>query len=325
MRKRYLFIHFWRTEAGFRKRMEMLINVLQKRATVERIQKPWAFLGLLTDSPRKRSASVLIYTSLMAPFILVLKLTHAGIPVYYMVRGDEITYVRQRRRHIRAIVAFLFQRLLVSLGCHFVFVCEDLYVLFEKRLGLIRKSSVLPNTLGKRLPTLRSFDRCVALVGDFGTVKNIEWALENLSKGRFEIHLYGNRTLPEKWVRPWLHAHGVVNDLTSALRQSGALVVLPYVEAGLPNVLVEALDAGCGVVVHRGFPFKYLPISDEWRFDLLPSNKAACNSNSGDRKSGLESMLNRLSRDKRDFKRDNPELVKLIESDWEKRVWEVFG
>ncbi len=38
----------------------------------------------------------------------------------------------------------------------------------------------------------------------------------------------------------------------------------------------------------------------------------------------LELVLERLLCEKRDFKEDNPKLIKLIESDWEKRVWEIF-
>jgi len=240
-----------------------------------------------------------------------------------MVRGDEITYVKQRKRYIRALVAFLFQKLLEVLGCRFVFVCDDLKVLFEKRLGLIRKSCVLPNTLGKRLPDTRPFDGRIALIGDFNTVKNIEWAIQSLSNGKFEVHLYGNRSLPEKWKKPWLHTHGVVENLTSALRQSVSLVILSCFSAGFPNVIIEALEAGCGVVVHREFPFKYLPISDEWRFSLNSTDRDNCNSKTKN-ESELELVLDRLSREKRDFKEDNPELIKLIESDWEKRVWGIF-
>jgi len=213
--------------------------------------------------------------------------------------------------------------LLNTLGCHFVFVCEDLCILFEKRLGPISKSHVLPNTLGKPLPDIRPFDGRVALVGDFNTVKNVEWAIENLCSGKFEIHLYGNQTVPEKWRRPWLNAHGFVRDLTSALQHSASIVALSYIDAGFPNVLIESLEAGCGVVIHRRFPFKYLPIADEWRFSLNPSDPNGRNTKNN-RESNLEFVLDRLLQEKRDFKRDNLELIRLIESDWEKRVWEVF-
>jgi len=302
----------------------MFVNVLQKHHAVERIETPWAFLRLLLGYKRHMSTQLaIIYISLMAPFILLLKLIRPSVPVYYMVRGDEVTYVKHAKRYFRAFVGIILQRLLNALRCHFVFVCEDLRVLFENRLGKIRRSSVLPNTIGKPLPEIRPFDGRVALVGDFGTVKNIEWAIENLSSGKFEVHLFGNRSLPEKWKRPWLYAHGVVNDIPSALRQSASIVVLPDISAGFPNVVIEALEADCGVVVHKEFPFKYLPISGKWRFDLNSSNGENCDSEA-DPKSDLESVLERLLKEKRDFKQDNPELIELVESDWEGWVWDVF-
>jgi len=300
----------------------MFVNVLQKEHIVERVETPWAFfILLLSGKLSSRHTTIIIYISLLAPLIAMLKVLRPKLPVYYMVRGDEVTYVKQANRYFRAFVAVILQRLLNTLGCHFVFVCEDLRVLFEKRLGKIRRSSVLPNTIGKPLPEIRPFDGRVSLIGDFDTVKNIEWAIENLSCGKFEVHLYGNRKLLEKWQRPWLHAHGVVKNLTSALRQSASLVVLSYIDAGFPNVVIEAQQAGCAVVLHREFPFKYLPIADQWRFSLESSNDRS----DGSKTSELEKVLDRLFREKRDFKRDNPELIELIESDWEKRVWEIFG
>jgi glycosyltransferase involved in cell wall biosynthesis len=306
--------------------MDMLTDVLRTKGRVERIGTLPALWHLLLSRRLGCSqATIIIYTSLLAPFILLLKLIRPSVPVYYMVRGDEVTYVKQANRYFRAFVATVFQKLLNRLGCHFVFVCEDLLVLFEKRLGHIRKSCVLPNTLGKRLSDIRPFDGRIALVGDFDTVKNIEWAIDSLSSGKLEVHLYGNRTLPEKWRRGWLHAHGIVQDLTSCLRDSCSLVVFPDTSAGLSNVVVEALEAGCGVVVHREFPFKYLPISAEWRFDLYSPNHENHNSKISDQRSDLECVLDRLLHEKRDFKKDNPELIELIESDWEQRVWEIFS
>lgn len=302
----------------------MFVNVLQKGGAVERVKTPWAFLRLLLGCKLSSSHTrIIIYTSLLAPLIPMLKLLRPKLPVYYMVRGDEVTYVKHANRYFRALVAVIFQRLLNTLGCHFVFVCEDLRVIFEKRLGPISKSHVLPNTLGKPLPDIRPFDGRVALVGDFNTVKNVEWAIENLSGGKFEVHQYGNRTSPEKWQRPWLQLHGVVEDLSSVLRQCASLVVLSYIDAGFPNVVIEALEAGCSVVVHQAFPFKYLPIADEWRFSLNSTGRDNCNLKT-ESESKLEFVLERLLREKRDFKRDNLEFIRLIESDWEKRVWEIF-
>lgn len=323
--RNYVIIHFWSAKGGFGKRIDLLVDVLRRRSTVEKIETPLDFLrSLASDKLRMASTCVIVYVSLMAPSILLLKLIRPSVPVYYMVRGDEATYVKYAKRYFRAFVGIILQRLLNALRCHFVFVCEDLRVLFENRLGKIRRSSVLPNTIGKPLPEIRPFDGCVALAGDFNTVKNIEWAIEHLSSGKFEVHLFGNRMLPEKWKRPWLHLHGIVKDLTSALRQSASLVVLPDISAGFPNVVIEALQAGCGVVVHRDFPFKYLPISNEWRFDLNSLNGENYDSEA-DPKSDLESVLERLLEEKRDFKQDNPELIELVESDWEARVWEIFG
>jgi len=323
--KRYVIIHFWRTYGGFHKRIEMLIDVLRKKSTVERIKTPVAFVRfLMKRSQPEKSVYVLIYTSLMAPFILALRLLRPSLPIYYMVRGDEVTYVKYANRHFRAFVALLFQKLLLILRCHFIFVCEDLRVLFEKRFGNIKKASILPNTLGKPLPDTRPFDGRMALVGDFDSVKAIERAIKKLSSGKFEVHIYGNKTLPEKWQRSWLHVHGVVNDLSLCLRTDCSLVILPDSSAGFPNVIVEALEAGCGVIVHREFPFQYLPINDKWRFSLNSFDYNIHNSKAKGI-SELELLLERLLYEKRDFKRDNPALVELIESDWEKRVWEIFG
>ncbi len=300
----------------------MFVNVLQKEHIVERVETPWAFLRLLLGYKRHMSTQLaIIYISLMAPFILLLKLIRPSVQVYYMVRGDEVTYVKHANRHFRAYIAMICQKLLNTLGSHFVFVSEDLRFVFQKRLGHIKKSYVLPNTLGKRLPEIRPFNGRIALVGDFGSVNNIEVALETFSKGRFEVHLYGNRALPEKWRRPWLHAHGFVKDLTSHFRKSASMVVIPYLSAGFPNVIIEALEAGCSLLVHRGFPFKYFPISDEWRFSMHSSNNGIHDL----RNSDLENVLDRLLQEKRDFKCDNSELIDLIESDWEQRVWDVFG
>jgi hypothetical protein len=193
--------------------------------------------------------------------------------------------------------------------------------MFENRLGPIKKFSILPNTLGKPLPAARPFDGRIALVGDFDTVKNVEEALTDLSSGKYEVHLYGNETLPDKWRISWLHAHGIVRDTRFELAHCASLVVLSSISAGFPNVIIEALEAGCGVVVHSEFPFKYLPVSNSWRFCLKSSrNEAHCSNDSS-----LEDVLDRLRRDGRDFKRDNPELIELIESDWEERIWKILG
>lgn len=313
----YVLLHFWRTEGGFQKRIEMLAQVLSKRGDFKRIEHLTAFIRFLLKT---QDAYVLVYTSLMAPLVLLIRLLHPKVRVYYMVRGDEVTYVKNAGRHFRAFVAVAFQRALARMQCRFVFVCEDLRVVFERRLGRISRNYVLPNTIGRLLPTIAPFDGRVGLVGDFGTVKNIEFVIEHLSRGRFEVHLFGNKGVPETWDREWLHAHGVVDDLKGSLARHCSTVVFADSSAGFPNVLVEALEAGCSVLVHREFPFRLLPINELWRFDL-----STVNGNTRGGASPLEDVLVRLMQEQRDFRRDNPELIQLIESDWEKRVWDVFG
>ena len=318
--KYHFLVHFWPSKDGFHKRMELFLDVLQTKGHVEKIRTFKSFLKCLsTGCFHKKGTDVFFYTSLMAPVLILLRLVGSRITVYYMVRGDEVTYVKHARRYFRAFVAFVFQKLMNFLNCHFIFASEDLRVLFDQRLGGVRRAYVLPNTIGRTLPPIRQFDGRVALVGDFGSVKNIEWAIESLSKGIFEVHLFGNKSMPDKWKRSWLHAHGVVTDLTAHLRSSCSLVVFPDTSSGFPNVLVEALEADCCVVVHRNFPFRYLPISDDWRFNLSASNGRLPRA-----QSQLEQVLSKLLCEQRDFKSDNLELVKLIESDWEKRVWDIF-
>jgi hypothetical protein len=302
--------------------MDMLVNVLQKEHVVKRVETPGAFFRLLLSGNLSSShTNIIVYISLLAPLIAMLKLLHPRLPVYYMVRGDEITYVKQANRHFRAFVASIFQKLLKIIDCHFVFVCKDLQVLFEERLGHIKRKSTLPNALGHKIPHIKSIDNKIALVGDFNTVKNVEWPIENLSSGKFEVHLYGNTCLQEEWKRPWLVSHGKVENITHKLKERPALMVLADISAGFPNLLNEALMAGCPVVTHDEFPFKYLPIADQWRFSLESSNDSSDSS----KPSELEKVLDRLLREKRDFKRDNAELINLIESDWEQRVWEIFN
>jgi len=253
------------------------------------------------------------------PFIALLKWARPGLPVYYLVRGDEITFATHDKRYVRALLAYLFQVGIARLDCTIVFVSTDLQRLFRERYGdqIMLKSRVLPNTIGRSLPPTRAFDGRIGLVGDFHTVKNIEWVIEHLEGGRFTVHLYGNTTLPERWERSWLHAHGVVADLTHSLWESCSLVIFADTSAGFPNVLIEALLAGCSVVVHQEFPFRYLPVDDAWRFDLAAPPLRA-------KDSQLERVLLRLLEEDRDFRQDNPHLVRLIESDWEERLWEIL-
>lgn len=320
--KTYVLIHMWPTAGGFKKRMEMLLDVLAKKCRVTKIQTLRAFLRFLWEAGRvPHPVSVLVYGSFAAPLLIPLRFLHRRIPVYYMVRGDEATYARQAGHVVQAHLAVLCQRILKGLGCHFVFVCDDLRALFEERLGALKRCSVLPNTIGRPMPPIRGVEGRIALVGDFGTVKNTEWALQRLARGEYEVDLYGAREVPDEWRRPWLTCRGVVANLTQELAQRPALVLLPYVDAGFPNVVVEALLAGCPVAVHEKFPFRYLPVHDAWRFSL--SSNGAHASNGG--RSDLESFLGRLREQRHDFRQDNAELLRVVESNWEQRVWDILG
>ncbi|KPK84461.1 MAG: hypothetical protein AMJ81_05415 [Phycisphaerae bacterium SM23_33] len=308
----YAIVHFWPLGGGFRKRMEMLTGALGSKGRVLRIRTLEAMLRLARSRRlRAGQVAVLVYTSLLAPMVALLRLIRPAAPVYYMVRGDEITCARYAGRRLRAWVAGRFQKMLAAVGCRFVFASEDLQQAFLERLGAIARRCVLPNTLGRPLPPIRPFDGRVALVGDFGSVKNIEAVLAGLSGGEFHVHLYGNRSLPPQWARPWLHSHGPVEDVPARLRDC-TLLVLSSLSEGFPNVLVEALQAGCGVVAHRDFPFRRLPLSPAWRFRLDGHGE------------DLRQVLSRLRRQRRDFKADNQALVRLVESDWNRRVREVF-
>lgn len=322
MRKTYVLFHPWPTAGGFKKRMDMLLEVLAKRCRVTKVRTLGAFLRFSWEAGRAADpVSVLVYGSLAAPFLVPLRLAHRHIPVYYMVRGDEATYARQAGHIAQSHLSLWCQRILKGLGCHFVFVCEDLRVLFEERLGAFKNCSVLPNTIGRPMPPIGRFEGRIALVGDFGTVKNTEWAIQRLSRGDYEVDLYGAKEVPDKWRRPWLTCRGVVANLTQELAKRPALVLLPYVDAGFPNVVVEALLGGSPVVVHEKFPFRYLPVHDAWRFSLSDHGVDSSDGNPSD----LELFLGRLREQQRDFRQDNADLMQIVESSWEQRVWNILG
>jgi len=323
MTRHYAIIHFWPVCGGFGKRMVMLEEVLRQAGSVRRLCRFSDLPGWLwSDELRCGHDAAIIYTSLLAPLAVLLRIFRPQCPVFYMVRGDEVTYTAFAGRRLRSLVALCFQKILAVAGCRFVFVSADLRSVFIRRLGRIRRSSLLPNTLGRPLSESRVFDGKVALVGDFGTVKNVEQVIELLDGGGFRIDLYGNSSLPPKWRRPWLHAHGIVVNLVNYLRDS-TLVVLAGLDEGIPNVLVEALQAGCGVVVHSEFPFRLLPISERWRFDLPRRGDAGGKGSRPPR--NLRLVLDRLMAEQRSFKQDNPHLVRLIESDWSARIRSIFA
>lgn len=312
--KRFYIVHPFQINGGMGKRIELLCDVLRKKNEVKWIDRFSLFCKMLITNEFRSFDKVLFYSSLVVPCLLVLKILKPKVRQYYMVRGDEISYVLLRKRYFRAIVAFVLQYLAKRLGCNFIFVCKDLEVLFEKRYGTIKKKVVFPNTLGVKLPEINEVGNRTAIIGDFNSVKNIEWVLESLSSGRYEVHVYGNRSLPEKYNKAWVVSHGIVSDLTSEFKKCPALLVLPYTDAGFPNVINDALLAGCPSVVHDKFPFTYLPYSDNWRYVLTKKPS-----------SNLVSFLDYLVTSKRDFKKDNPELISLIESSWEDRVREIFN
>ena len=321
----YAIIHFGPLRGGFAMRMEFLEDALVSRWPVERIRSLSALLRFLRSKPMLRGrASVLVYSSLMTPLVALLKCFRPNVPVYYMVRGDEVTWARHAGRNLRAWAGRGLQKIMVLLGCRFVFASDDLREAFTERLGRMAWARVLPNTLGKPLPDIRPFDGRVAVVGDFGSVKNIEYVIDSLAGGEFRVDLYGNRSFPKTWKRYWLHAHGFVKDLKSRLGNS-SLVVLSSVSEGFPNVLLDALEAGCGVVVHNDFPFRKLPVAKPWRFNMRTARPhlgvALPPAGVG---AGLLATLRRLRREQPDFKQHNRAFVQLVESDWRRRVLDVF-
>lgn len=326
MAKHYAIVHFWPARDGFRKRMELLAEALSPAGRMERIRTPSQLLRLTAGRAMRRGeVSLIVYTSLLAPLVWILKLLRRDLPVYYMVRGDEVTWAQHANRPLRARAGRALQRLMVRLRCRFVFASADLHETFVERLGPIAWARVLPNTLGEPLPDIRPFDGRLAVVGDFASVKNIECVIECLAGGEHRVDLYGNRSMPDAWKRPWLHAHGFVRDLKSALGKS-SLLVLASVSEGSPNVLLDALQAGCGVVVHRGFPFRRLPVAEQWRFRLNRVRRPGAASGRGAADSAdLPSVLRKLRSGRQDFKRANPALIRLVESDWRRRVLDVFA
>jgi glycosyltransferase involved in cell wall biosynthesis len=319
MARHYTIIHFWPVCGGFGKRMEMLEETLRRAGTVRRLCRFSGLLGWLrSDELRCGHDAAIIYTSLLAPLAVLLRILRPQCPIFYMVRGDEIDWARHDGRRLRAGVALVFQMIMQKLNCRFVFASWDLEELFIRRLGPLVRRCVMPNTLGRPVGLIRPFDGRIAVVGDFNTVKNVEWALENLGTGLFQVDLYGNRSLPEQFRRPWLRAHGRVSDLTAALGNASLLLLTSRSEC-FPNVMLDALQSGCGVAVPREFPFRWLPIADAWRFDLSAGPSRA------GQPTALEQFLLSLYAQGRDFREDNRQLIELVESDWAEHVWRALS
>lgn len=315
----YVIVHVGKIAGGFAKRFFMFVDVLSRRHPTY-VKKPLpALWHLMALRVKGRNACVIVYYDVLAPFIAVVRFLLPSLTLVYMVRGDQILWARFHKRKIRAWTANIFQKWMSRLGCVFVFASEDLRITFTKRLGPINRTEVLPNTVGHPLPPSRPFDGRIAVVGDFETVKNIEFVLNSLCEGRYHVDLFGNTSLPEKWKRPWLQSHGIVADLSSHLKHC-SLVVLSSVTEGFPNVVVEALEAGCCIVAPEGAPFRRLPLNTRWRYKMEPFNghpKAGSNKK-------LTHVLHHIMTKQPDFKADNRVLYELIESDWEKRIWEIF-
>jgi len=316
----YIVVHVGKTEGGFGKRFFMFVDVLRKRRCAC-IRRPMSALWrILSLRLRGRRACAIVYYDVLAPFVAAARLINPRLTVAYMVRGDQVAWARFQGRALRARTAQILQKWMARLGCVFVFASEDLHMAFMERLGPLPRAHVLPNTVGHPLPPSRPFDGHIGVVGDFRTVKNIEFVLTSLREGRYHVHLFGNRSLPEVWRQPWLESHGVVADLASYLKRC-SLVVVSSMSEGFPNVIVEALEAGCGAVLPEGAPFRGLPLHPAWRYQMTP-----CDGQEGlARDRSLPQVLHRLLAEQRDFRKDNRELYDLIESDWESRIWEIFG
>jgi hypothetical protein len=311
-------VHFWSATGGFGKRYRMLLDALGEAFDLTHIPSPQVLFRLLFR--RWTSGMRLVFfTSLMAPVAGIVRLVQPSCRLLYFIRGDEYGWAVNERRYVRGALALVFQKWLSLLRCRFVFVSEDLLCRFEQRLGPIHDKVVLPNTVGRVLPASRPVSRRLGLVGDFESVKNIEWALASLSRGMFDVALFGNHRLPARWKRPWLTAHGLSENLARDLAMHCDLVVLCSVSEGFPNVLIDACEAGCSVVMPFGYPFAALPIVPEWRVEMDGLTAALARESAG-HESQLERRLLTLLREQRNFHADNPALFELLESDWNERV-----
>ncbi len=314
-------VHFWAVKGGFGKRYQMFLDECGDAFEVVIVPNPWKLFPLLFKKwlPGTR---IVFFTSLMAPAACLARLVRPSCRLRYFIRGDEYGWAISERRYLRGGMAVILQKWLSLLRCRFIFVSGDLLCRFEQRLGLISERALLPNTVGRPLPPGRPVSRRIGLVGNFQSVKNIEWALASLSRGMFEVALFGNTRFPPQWQRPWLKVHGISSHLVSDLATHCDLVVICSFSEGFPNVLIDAIEAGCSVVLPFGYPFATLPINPNWRFEMDSVQCALARMVTGE-ESPLEHLLETRLKDKRDFRADNGDLFNLLESNWGYRVREV--
>lgn len=298
-------LHFWPTSGGLKLRFEQFVKFLESHGeTIVLCSARDTLAHLLEDSFVWRcDCSIVIFTSVMAPLVLSFRLIGGRARVVYMVRGDEISEALQRKRLIRASVAYLFQWVLWRvLKAQHIFVSWDLKELFVTRFGNGATFNVVPNTVGSPLPASRRFDGTVTVIGDFESIKNIEWILNELEGSEFRVVIYGNTSLPMRWRTNWITSKGVVADLQVHLCQSTLLAISSRSE-GYPNIINEALVSGCAVVVHSGYPFEFFPLSSKWKF--------------GCQRGCLLALLRKVHSDRIwTYDADNSELRTLVAKDW---------
>lgn len=302
----YKVLHFWPVNGGMGLRFKWIVDELNRRGIGEHVHSVTdVFKSIIREISwwREGGNSVIIFTSLVCPLIVFLKLFFPKLQVVYFVRGDEVLEASSRNRKLRRWIAFSLQYILWRfVKAKHAFVSWDLERLFRERYGSAGVSCVVPNTIGRQLPATRTFDGTVTVVGDFGTVKDIEWALNELSGSEFLVHLYGNSTSVPSCYEKNIISFGVVGDLTEALKKSSLLIITSKSE-GYPNIVNEALESGCAVALHNEFPFEFFPLNEKWKFskksgELLSFLRAICM---------LEGWL---------YDEDNVALRTIVEKDW---------
>lgn len=262
-------LHFWPVSGGMGLRFNWIVGELKSRGIGEQLCSVAAvFKSILRQASwwQKSGNKIIIFASLVCPLVVLIKIFFPKIDVIYFVRGDEVLEAQSRNRKLRRNIALFFQYVLWrGVKAKHIFVSWDLEVLFRRRYGAEGISCVVPNTIGRELPATRAFNGIVTIVGDFGTVKDIEWILKELSGSEFSVRLYGNSIQIPLWCAENIKSFGVIDELRVALENSTLLVVASNSE-GYPNIANEALESGCAVVVHNAFPFEFFPLNEQWKF-----------------------------------------------------------